>query len=117
MRDRNITVSVGDWVEAYSPGISQVVHIMNDFYELRFSLEQRKRKGRRAIVFVKRLVDENWREAFKVESCSPDVIRPLSADERRQLEDYKLSNPEIFAEFEAMRTKLPDHAIGFRLRL
>lgn len=117
MRNRNVTVSVGDWVEAYSPGISQVIHIMSDFYELRFSLEQQKRKGRRAIVFVKRMVDDNWRKAFKVEGCSPDVVRPLIAEEREQLEKYTASHPEIVAEFDAMRPKLPDHGMGFRLRL
>jgi len=117
MRDRNVTVSVGDWVEAYSPGISQVIHIMNDFYELRFNLEQRKRRGKRAIVFVKRLVDKNWRKAFKVESCSPDVVRPLGEEERYQLEEYKLSNAQIVAEFDAIKVKLPDLAMGLRLRL
>ena len=103
------TVSIGDWIEAYSPGIWQVQEMLGGFYEVRFRLEERKRASRRSIVFAKRLVDTRWRKAFTVETCEGGWVRPLTDAKRERLAEYMTAHPEVVAEFEAFRPERPGY--------
>ena len=110
-------LSVGDWVESYSPGVWQVVHVLEGFFELRFHPDEPRRVSRRRLVFGKRLVDEKWRKAFKAEMAEAAVVHPLGDDQRARLVEYAGANPETLAEFEAFRPEMPDHIASLRLNV
>ncbi|MBI1372006.1 MAG: hypothetical protein GC159_04500 [Phycisphaera sp.] len=104
---------IGDWVEAYSPGIWQVIKTLSGFYRLRWSLDKPKRIQKKPIVFVKRLVDDHWRKSFRVESCDVAFVIPLSQEQRNRLDDYLKERPDVAADFKAYHPALP----GFRTGL
>jgi hypothetical protein len=109
--------TVGEWVEAYSPGVWQVLKTLSGFYEIRNSLEEPKRISRRTLIFAKRLVDDTWRKAFRVEVYGADLAHPLTAEQRARLDDYLTSHPDVAAEFEAYQPQVPGliHSVGFNL--
>jgi hypothetical protein len=110
-------LSVGAWVESFSPGVWQVVHVLEGFFELRFHPEEPKRVSRRRLVFSKRLVDDKWRKAFKAEMAEAAVVHPLGDDQHVRLVEYTGANPKVLAEFEAFRPEMPDHIASLRLNV
>jgi hypothetical protein len=103
----------GDWVESASPGIWQVLSVMMDFYETRFYLQDQKRLSRHPVVFAKRLVDDRWKRAFAVESCSISLVHPLTPELAARLSAFLASNPGILPDFEAFQPQLPGLVISF----
>jgi hypothetical protein len=89
------TIAIGDWVNSYSPGIWRVYRILRVAHQMRFSLSDRRKKSRRATVFSRRIVDANWRPAFKTECCEESSVRPLSSDDKERLEDLLHANAEL----------------------
>ena len=60
-------VKVGDWVTSYTAGIWQVYKIIDDFYELKWNLKEKKEKSKRVMVFSKRLCHNNGKRSFSTE--------------------------------------------------
>lgn len=116
-RKNDSDVRVGDWVESYSPGVWQVVCILDDFIELRFRPEAPNRRSRRRLVFCKRFVDERWKKAFKAEVAEAALVHPLSEDQRTQLDNYIAEYPRTLGEFEGFCPEMPDHIFSLRLNL
>jgi hypothetical protein len=116
-RKNDTQLSAGDWVESYSPGVWQVVRVLQDFFELRFHPDEPKRVSRRRLVLSKRLVDDKWRKAFKAEMAEAAVVHPLGDDQRARLAEYAKASPETLAEFEAFHPEMPDHIASLRLNV
>lgn len=110
-------LSAGDWVESYSPGVWQVIHVLEGFLELRFHPDEPKRVSRRRLVFSKRLVDDKWRKAFTAEMAEAAVVHPLGDGERSRLAEYANANLETLAAFEALQPEMPDHITSLRLNV
>ncbi len=98
-------INVGDWVYSDSPGIWQVYRILEEAERMRSSLQERKRVRRDRLVFSKRFVDEGWKPAFANEVASSDLLRPLSDDDRRYLEEFIARNPQTLQEFKSHQPK------------
>ncbi len=95
------TPAIGDWITSYSPGVWQVYRILEGFNELRYSLDERKKRSKRVIVFSKRLVDAAWKPAFKGESCAHSLTAPVSLEVQRRVDDLLSAQPDIRSAFDA----------------
>lgn len=110
-------INIGDWVYSYSPGIWRVYRVLQGVQEVRFKLEEPKRTSRSRFVFSKRLVDGAWKPSFIAETASADVVSPLSDDDRRRLEAFIATNPQILQEFEAFEPEEIDFVLNLRLNI
>jgi hypothetical protein len=108
---------VGEWVEAYAPGIWRVVSVLSGFFKLRDSLQEPKKIDKAVRVFAKRLVDDKWRKSFRIEMCDSGLVHGLSNQQQAKLTAYINDNPNVTAEFEAYKPELPGFgtAVGFNL--
>jgi hypothetical protein len=95
--------AIGDWIRAASPGVWQVHRVLSGFYELRYSLASTKRRSRRVIVFARRLVDDEWRPAFRSESCELSLTEPVSAEDSQRVETLLQTRPDLKRSFDDYR--------------
>jgi hypothetical protein len=72
---------------------------------MRANLQERKRVERGRYVFSKRFVDEAWKPAFTNEVASADLVRPITEDDRRRLDELAVANRRVLQEFEAYQPK------------
>jgi len=96
-------MKVGDWVRSYSKGVWQIYRILGGFYEPRFSLNEKRARSKRTLVFSKRLVNEKWKKSLSAECCEAAFIAPISKDKRSQVEQYLKDNTSAAKAFEAFR--------------
>ena len=94
MRHNIVPINVGDWVYSDSPGIWQVYRIIEGAEKPRSNLVERKRTRLDRFVYSKRMLDKSWKPSFRNEAVSADLIRPLSGDDKRHLEEFLANNPQ-----------------------
>src|SRR5690606_10948505 len=95
------TPAIGDWINSYSPGVWHVYRLLEGFNGVRYSLDARKKRSKRVIVFSKRLADATWKPAFRTESCERSLVTPLSPEVRRRVDDLLSADPGIRSAFNA----------------
>lgn len=95
------TPTIGDWVNSYTEGIWQVYRIIDGVNELRYSLDDKKKRSRRVIVFSKRLVDTYWKPAFAVESCERSMATAVTTDCIDQIDTFLAEHPNVKSAFES----------------
>ncbi|QSP94017.1 hypothetical protein LPB19_12545 [Marinobacter salinisoli] len=110
-------IKIGDWVTSYTAGIWQVYRVIDDFYELRWSLQEEKKKSDRTLICSKRLFNSKWKRSFSSESCHHVFVDLLSSDDVRRISVEFNKNPKLQEAFEKYEPKdsnlLSD--IGFSL--
>ncbi len=89
------TLSTGDWVRCYEPGIWQVYRISS---YLAWDPVSRSEK-RRTSVFSKRCVNDAFKPAFRTDSCDASLVEPLDAATSNTLTDFLSDNVELHQAF------------------
>lgn len=110
-------VKAGDWVYSYSIGIWQVSRMLSGFNEIRFSLDEPKRKSRRTLVFSYRLLNSSWKRSFSVEIAELNFVNLLTAEETSRVEEMLESDPKLrksFGKYQATHT-IPDLIVNVAL--
>lgn len=109
--------AVGEWVQAYSPGVWQVIGTISGYNRVRQRLDEPKRVEKESVVFAKRLVDDKWRKSFRVESCEAGLIESLDEGQQLRLREYLSAHPDVAQEFAAFRPNLPGFNSGMSFNL
>lgn len=110
-------INVSDWINSDSLGIWQVYRVIQGMQTPRANLQERHRIDRRQLVFSKRIVDGSWQPAFSNELASAELVRVLSSDDRRRLDEYVEKNPQTLQEFEGFQPKPIDLRMNLRLNI
>ena len=93
---------VGTWVRSQdSGGICQVQRVIqvHDVYQCRFSLADRKKKGRDGMVLARRLLTKSWAVSIGNEQLSLWMVEALVPQEEARLRRYLAENPRVVEEF------------------
>lgn len=107
---------LGEWVKAYRQGIWQIHRILHTPSEMRYSLSSPRVTSSGITVFVRRFVDAKWRPAFTTECCDQSFVKPLSSEERTQLDDL-LQDQRLRESFERYAPEPVDLIVNLRFGL
>ena len=110
-------VKVGDWVTSYTAGIWKVYKILDDFYELKWNLDEKKEKSKRVMVFSKRLCHNSGKRSFSTEGCELTYIDLLDKDEINNVNELLKENEKLEKAFNNYIPKPVDLVSGLEFSL
>lgn len=110
-------IKIGDWVTSYSAGIWQVYRIIDDFYELRWDLKDKKEKSSRILVFSKRLFNSKFKRSFSTESCEITFIDPLEKSDKEKVLNLLQSDEKLDKAFKEYKPKSANLISGYSFSL
>jgi len=87
------TIREKDWVYSYSKGIWQVYRVLTNFYDLDGN------KGKKTLIFSKRIVNEKWEKSFSNEVCDISFVKKLSLLDYNRLKKFIKENPKVYPSF------------------
>jgi hypothetical protein len=104
--DEQEKISVGAWIRSrVFPGIWRVSRVLSGFNELRWSLEAPARQSTRILVFCDRVVNNDWKRAFKTQCCEISYVTLLNPDDCSKLGSVLSADARLregFAKYQAL---------------
>src|SRR5262245_18658867 len=99
------SVKVGDWVRMYDQGIWQVYRVL---VEVKAWDPIESRGKRKVMVFGKRLINNAFKRSFSEGCCHISLIRQLSKEDRKRLQEFIAENARVYEQFVEYRPKPVD---------